>query len=863
MSTKTTFKRVALVTVAALGFGVLTSVAPASAVTANSGVEAITSIAFSAASVPVAGNAGDAVQTTVRFKTSTTAQQEVQPAVVLISSPATSAMASVAYNAAVTKGKFSFTTGTLTDATNIASGADVSGVLTIATTDVDGTGGTDNRAADGTKLTYEKTYLNAWYDVPGTYKWSVWDDLDASGTINGSEFSAVYTVVVADGTAAITGTVTPFNATSGAGSTHGSLVKISLKDAAGNAANVDSAGGVKVTVSGSAIITTGSNTTSSYIIPRTSFNGSGNAWINVTNATAEVVTVTLSGVGSSTVTGNVPSLTFVTTSGASTAAAVPLGTGSKIAGAAGSYTAGLASTVSLKTGVTAAATALKEDVDVTDGSKGTVTGVASGQYSLAVTNCSTTAYAASVDCGSFSIVTGFTQADQTVAVSIGGSSQTITASRAALTAGTIVATDATRTAAKGSSNSITITVKDQYGTAFAGAVVTPSLSATSRNYALVTFATLVTDASGKATLTYTDASTSTTNMSDAITFTSTVTGTAAITFTADATLGISTRLITSNDTDALGVALPVVTPVAIVTGDGTETAPSTVSLTLKNAAGTVLSGVPVTWSVAGTGVAMALPTTNTTYSSAGVASANVYAWIAGTYTVTATSGGVAVTVPVTFASTTNTNARIVSATVAGERVTAKVVDRFGNGVKDVAVSATATAGYFGSGSTTASGTTSSAGTVDFVLLGGSGTVTVSVSKTTYGQTIAKAGAYDADAANVYTATVAATATAAATGVGAAIAPAGVNSVAVEVTGADTLAQAATDAAAEATDAANAATDAANAAAEAADAATAAAQDAADAVAALSTQVSEMVNALKKQITALTNLVIKIQKKVKA
>ena len=77
------------------------------------------------------------------------------------------------------------------------------------------------------------------------------------------------------------------------------------------------------------------------------------------------------------------------------------------------------------------------------------------------------------------------------------------------------------------------------------------------------------------------------------------------------------------------------------------------------------------------------------------------------------------------------------------------------------------------------------------------------------------------------------------------------------------AAAAADAAAEATDAANAATDAANAAAEAADAATAAAQDAADAVAALSVSVTEMVNALKKQITSLTNLVIKIQKKVKA
>ena len=77
------------------------------------------------------------------------------------------------------------------------------------------------------------------------------------------------------------------------------------------------------------------------------------------------------------------------------------------------------------------------------------------------------------------------------------------------------------------------------------------------------------------------------------------------------------------------------------------------------------------------------------------------------------------------------------------------------------------------------------------------------------------------------------------------------------------AQAAIDAAAEATDAANAATDAANAAAEAADAATAAAQDAADAVAALSAQVATLISALKAQLTSLTNLVIKIQKKVKA
>jgi hypothetical protein len=80
---------------------------------------------------------------------------------------------------------------------------------------------------------------------------------------------------------------------------------------------------------------------------------------------------------------------------------------------------------------------------------------------------------------------------------------------------------------------------------------------------------------------------------------------------------------------------------------------------------------------------------------------------------------------------------------------------------------------------------------------------------------------------------------------------------------NTSVDAATDAANEATDAANAATDAALAAADAADAATAAAQDASDAVAALSASVSKMISNLRAQITSLTNLVIKIQKKVKA
>lgn len=80
---------------------------------------------------------------------------------------------------------------------------------------------------------------------------------------------------------------------------------------------------------------------------------------------------------------------------------------------------------------------------------------------------------------------------------------------------------------------------------------------------------------------------------------------------------------------------------------------------------------------------------------------------------------------------------------------------------------------------------------------------------------------------------------------------------------DSAQKAALDAAKEAQEAAAASTEAALAAAEAADAATVKAQEAVTAVETLSAQVATLIASLKKQITALTNLVIKIQKKVKA
>jgi hypothetical protein len=91
------------------------------------------------------------------------------------------------------------------------------------------------------------------------------------------------------------------------------------------------------------------------------------------------------------------------------------------------------------------------------------------------------------------------------------------------------------------------------------------------------------------------------------------------------------------------------------------------------------------------------------------------------------------------------------------------------------------------------------------------------------------------------------------------APAITTSVTVVNSGLDAAAAAAE----EATAAANDATDAALSAAEAAEAATAMAQEAVDAVAELSASVTKLISALRAQITTLTNLVVKIQKKVKA
>ena len=161
--------------------------------------------------------------------------------------------------------------------------------------------------------------------------------------------------------------------------------------------------------------------------------------------------------------------------------------------------------------------------------------------------------------------------------------------------------------------------------------------------------------------------------------------TATITYVAS--LGVTKVVAYGGNTSSLGVtaALPTFNDIkagggAVTGGEGVETGVVTLSAKVTDASGSVLVGVPVTWSIAGTGVEISTNAVTSYTASTGIATTTVYGWIKGTYTYTATSGGIASTGTISFAQTAAGEERTISATVSGSLVTAKVVDRIGNPV---------------------------------------------------------------------------------------------------------------------------------------------------------------------------------------
>ena len=739
----------------------------------------------------------------------------------------------------------------------------------------------------------------------GTYTITVFHDggTTPDGLLGIGEAIGTSTVVVAaDGIPSIT--FAQYGSTSDAlaAAEFGKLVKISLRNGT-LAANLGATEVLTLTGPTGTVfdqVSTMTGTAQSMVdgtngvsqtLTSSSFNSLGDAYVNVSSSVAGTTITVSAVVAGGTAAGASGSFSFASAADLTPAtyAATAVPTDQTNPGAllgvlkatnTWSVKRGVATTV--KVNFLAGASSLIYYALVTD-TQGLITGLVGAQYAMVTTTSITAADVVATTTASFSVAIPATTSlvvsgSEVASLVLQAADNAAVIDTLSITAPTAAATTSFSNptadaatysvrAAVASSYKYTVTVIDQFGNVMPNIAVTAAI--TGRNSATVV-PTMITDALGQASYTLADVYTGTTLLTDTLTF-SPATGAASsvtvnyATYAATATVTMTTP--DSAAATASGIAGATISE--INAGDGAESTTAAVSVVLKDANGaTQPSGIPVVWTITGNTGSAIVSTQVTTYTdSSGKATSSAYAWLNGNATVTATSGGITASGIVYFKQTDtgSSEARTVAVTASGNVVTAKVTDRFGNPIKGATLTATrvGTGTFNGTSSTT--GVTAAAGTVDFILSNGTADVTVAFATTTFGQTAATKGYLDAGI-TALTASVAGTTVLAAVGVGASLDAAGVNSAtakAVADTAAIDSSTAAADAAAEATDAANAATDAANAAAEAADAATAAAQDAADAVAALSTQVSEMVNALKKQITALTNLVIKIQKKVKA
>ena len=934
MSTKTTLKRIALVAVSALGFGVFTSVAPATAGTGRvaSAITIGAAPSFKAGQVniipitvtyPSTNESGDTTTVTVQVTSAPSSGGLANAASVMgtgstANSNGTDGAGSRLYFVSDSIGT-QLTGGTLEDApatastdAAVADGKGIAGLL-------DDNGISEGDAGDvhaaafsvasaAAGVTTKTVYLAIKPDLAGSYSILV-----ASNASGRTYYSAGDTTATA--TFATTGTVataklTALNTSPVGANPNGVVLKVVLTDSAGLGTQLGSLETLQLTSTSTSdtftacsdanctgTVTNGTLTSDMFV------NGVGFFKVANSGSADTTSTITLTNTGTLSNTINV-------TASAVFKAEVDLGTTLAANTVTVGYgaTTGYSGTVSqtanwaMNRSSTATSSALKftfaaaaaaagvAPLTVTDTNKK----IFGAEAKAAIVYTPVISWAAAATSASLSIshaALGTSSNTYTVTIPSAGTGTvgvstghvvTVTGSTA-VTSGTntITATPAgpINAAAKGK---ITINAQllDQFGLAIKTQTVTASVSG--RNTVAAT--SLVTDADGYVTFSYTDAGTISAN--DTVTFTNSLSGTATDTVTVTfSSTPVSTVTISGGNYSA-GVLSQTVSTKDISAGDGAEVGVQAITATVKDANGALMVGVPVTFGVTGTGVAIT-STTATGYTGAtGVATAQVYAWIAGTYEYTATADGVTSKGTITFGQTATGEERTISVKDNGNGIiTATAKDRFGNPVPGTTIYGTGTGSMTINGKTRDSGTTGNDGNLDFVVTGAgtftASTISWSAAAGTYGsgQTSAPKGyLYNSSSAATlatyaFTAYTAGTTTVDEEGVGASYDAAGVATATVAVNVANAAADAAnaaSDAAAEAIDAANAATDAANLAAEAADAATVAAEearDAADAATAaveeLATQVATLMAALKAQITTLANTVAKIAKKVKA
>jgi len=294
----------------------------------------------------------------------------------------------------------------------------------------------------------------------------------------------------------------------------------------------------------------------------------------------------------------------------------------------------------------------------------------------------------------------------------------------------------------GATTSVKVNVKDQYGVAKQFYAVQGSLSATSRNAAVV-IPQVFTDANGDATVSFTDASTSTTNLSDVLQIQVTAPGSGSplvntgsgnnqLTITYSSTGAYASLAVTGGSTSTT----PVKVPVLMTASAATQPAGVTLTPLLKDAAGSAVSGVSLTYTGSAGVFFRAAAATRTTGGDLNTITASsttpvfAYGTIPGTATVTVAGGGLTGTATFTVSAITAvTTARSIALTAATNKFTAVVKDGWGNPVSGVTVSfATTSTGIFGGGVTSTSAVTDAAGSATAVVTsadGKAGDVTVS------------------------------------------------------------------------------------------------------------------------------------------
>jgi len=228
MSTKTTFKRIALVAVAALGLGVLTSVAPASAVAGT-----ITGVTVGEATPARVGSATTAA-VTIKWAAATDIADGDTVTVVarVLTSPAGSRMTGITSGIADNTDPAGSLLSVQGDGSTTDDGATTDGTAKVvgAYSYVQASAELDMLDVDTGSLRAVSAALSFTPDVAGTY--TILVSAGNTTTYTAGQKSAVWTITTTGAPTSVT--LTSLNSTVTTTATTGSRIQVVLKDAAGN-----------------------------------------------------------------------------------------------------------------------------------------------------------------------------------------------------------------------------------------------------------------------------------------------------------------------------------------------------------------------------------------------------------------------------------------------------------------------------------------------------------------------------------------------------------------------------------------------------------------------------------------------------